>query len=141
MKLGLGVAIRLAGVGLLCGAALGQSVNITTALTVGFEALPGLEYNVQGPSTLTAFTPAGPVRVVLGGPANSHDADYWKTLYPAHLNLKLAPGQQRLLLRAELFVCDKNQGLCSVQRQERRVLLMAGQPLKVTFAAPKLRGR
>ena len=143
MNPGRGVITLLAGVALLGGAALAQAPGQlkSSMLSVSFEAVPGLEYSTQGPSTLTAITGAGRLSVVLGGPPNPHDADYWKTLDPARLILKLPPGQQTVLLRAELFVCDKNMGLCSVQRQERRVTVIAGEPLRLSWAAPKLLAR
>ncbi|AZI44273.1 hypothetical protein EHF33_15395 [Deinococcus psychrotolerans] len=135
-------------VGLLAlGVGLAQSppAHAPTFLQVSFKAVPGVAYNRLGDSTLSV-TSAGqtqmlkPVQLLkLSGVLDPKDDDYWTALLPVKLNLALLPGRQVLVLSTRLFVCDKTQGLCSIQVAKQRLEVQSGRLNQVTLAAPVFR--
>ncbi len=76
--------------------------------------------------------------VKLSGTPYPEDRHYWAQLTRVWLKLSLPAGPHNAVLSAKLFVCDKQEGLCSVQMREQRFQVMAGQLNRVTLSAPTL---
>lgn len=139
----LAVGWAVTALGLAASLAAPSAATLPTTLEVQFGAAPGLAYNRLGESVLSvsgvSVIGAASLRTVkLGGVDQPDDKNYWSKLLPAQLKLDLPAGRHRLTLQTRLFVCDKTRGLCSVQTQEKRVEVNAGQTLRLTFPAPDL---
>ncbi|PNY80066.1 hypothetical protein [Deinococcus koreensis] len=114
--------------------ALLPSTTASTSLLIRFTTPPGIGFNRRGASTLSVVAAGSRQSFVLRGiPDPADPVNTLLRLDDLRIPLPQTRGG-RITLKATFFLCDRVNGVCTVQEKERVVTVIEGQTKTVNWS-------